>query len=378
MKQSYPNFEVVVVDDNSTDRTLQILRALQKKYLARLKVISVRQKPSEWAGKTWASQQGYLQSKGDVLLFTDGDSRFEDCDTVALSIRQMMVDKLDVLTGVPYLPLIDFWSKIVMPVWNLYSEVFGRGIGDANDPKSSVAFVMGSFFMVKRDVFMEVGTYESVRREINEDKLIGALLKKGGYKVKMFKIDRQVSALWSRNLLTLWQGLKRTIAPVAIERKSTAISQQVAIFVMVLLPFLLLPFTIMLAREGNFEQLISAAVQSKWLIGSHPVDTVRDEVNSNMLFQQLLERSMLFQSMPFIADVLLCILVLTAVCIKGITKYRLVPVYFVFCLIGAVFLIAAYTCSVFPILFGNKTTFVQWRGRSQQLMVSKSPMQQES
>jgi hypothetical protein len=72
---------------------------------------------------------------------------------------QMLQDKLDVLTGMPYLALQDSWSRIVMPVWNLYSELFGSGITDVNKPKSKVGFVMGSFFMIRRQVFEEIGTY---------------------------------------------------------------------------------------------------------------------------------------------------------------------------------------------------------------------------
>ncbi|MDQ3717658.1 MAG: glycosyltransferase family 2 protein, partial [Thermoproteota archaeon] len=140
LTQKYPNFEVIAVDDNSDDQTLKIMKDISSKqeFDKKLKVVSLSDKPDGWTGKTWASQQGYINSHGDILLFTDADSLFESKNAIELTVRQMVSDKLDALTGVPFLPLTDFWSKVVMPVWNLYSEVFDHGIADVNNPQSKV------------------------------------------------------------------------------------------------------------------------------------------------------------------------------------------------------------------------------------------------
>ena len=59
----------------------------------KLKVISLSTKPDGWTGKTWASQQGYMNSHGDILLFTDADSLFESKYTIELTVRRMFSDK---------------------------------------------------------------------------------------------------------------------------------------------------------------------------------------------------------------------------------------------------------------------------------------------
>ena len=123
----------------------------------------------------------------------------------------MLLDKLDTFTGVSYLPLIDFWSKVVMPAWNLFSVIFDRGIAEANDPESNVEFVMGSFFMIRRVVFEEIGTFQAVSSEIQEDRAFGSLLKRCHYRMKMFKIDSLVSALWSRKYFNFLQGIYWTV-----------------------------------------------------------------------------------------------------------------------------------------------------------------------
>src|SRR3712207_6639547 len=174
-----------------------------------------------------------------------------------MTVRQMLSDKLDALTGVPYLPVLDFWSKVVMPVWNLYSVIFDRGIVDANNPESRVAFVMGSFFMIRKAVFESIGTYRSVKDEIQEDRAIGALLKRSHYRMKMFKVDSLVSALWSRGVSSLWHGIRRSLAPAVIEDKLAVISQQLILFATIAIPFLLLPFNAIMLYSSSDHSLPS-------------------------------------------------------------------------------------------------------------------------
>jgi chlorobactene glucosyltransferase len=359
LTQNYPNYEVIAVDDNSTDGTLDILRKMESEpaFNGKLRVISVTDKPADWTGKTWASQQGYLDSRGKLLLFTDADSHFESRNVITLTVNKMLSENLDVLTGVPYLPLKDFWSKTVMPVWNLYSEVFDHGIADVNNIKSKVAFVMGSFFLIKRAVFEEIGTYDSVRHEIQEDRAIGLLLKSKQYKMKMFKIDTLVTALWSRDLYTLWHGIRRSIAPLAIKQKSTVVSHQLIFIVTIVLPFLLLPYLAILPSHYAVSQL--ASVMNLPLLGitSPPI--------THLHLQNLLDwpLALSLNSTLLLLDSLLCLLIIIVTSVKGIVKYRLVPVYSILCFVGAAFLIASYTYSIIPFLTGGNGKPIPWKGR---------------
>lgn len=355
LTQNYPNYEVIAVDDNSTDRTLDILKKMgsEPAFNGRLRVVSAADKPADWTGKTWASQQGYLNSRGKLLLFTDADSCFESQNAIALTVNKMLSENLDVLTGVPYLPPKDFWSKTVMPVWNLYSEVFDHGIADMNNAKSKVAFVMGSFFLIKRSIFEEIGTYDSVRQEIQEDRAIGLLLKSKQYKIKMFKIDSLVSALWSRDLYTLWHGIRRTVAPLAIKQKSTIVSHQLILFVMIVLPFLLLPYSAMLSSN--------AVLQLASVINLPFSPPVTYQHLQNLLAQPL---SLNLNLILFLLDSSLCLLIIIVTSVKGIVKYRLVPIYSILCFVAASFLIISYAYSTIPFLIGGNGKPIPWKGRA--------------
>jgi chlorobactene glucosyltransferase len=378
LMQNYSNFEVVAVDDNSEDRTLEIMKYIKSKqeFSEKLKIISLPIKPEDWMGKTWASQVGYMNSAGDILLFTDADSLFESRHTIELTVRQMLLDKLDTFTGVAYLPLIDFWSKVVMPVWNLFSVIFDRGIAEANDPESNVAFVMGSFFMIRRVVFEEIGTFRAVSNEIQEDRAFGSLLKRSHYKMKMFKIDSLVSALWSRDLSTLWQGIHRTLIPTLVERKSAVISQQLILFAMIIVPFLLLPYNtaLVLSNSSGYNEPPStvSAMDSGNQIHSSELSSVlqqQQQIQNSVLTYDISltrsnkEQAPQLQSTIFWFNMSLCLLIIAATGIKGVMKHRLVPLYSVLCFLGGLFLIAAYTYSIFPLLTRINIKSIQWRGR---------------
>ena len=368
LSQDYPNFEVIAVDDNSADNTWKIMKYVQyteeqsKSNAAsrgRLKIISLNEKPDKWTGKTWASEQGYLKSQGDILLFTDADACFASKDTISLAVSQMQKENLDVLTGVPWLQLQDFWSKVVMPVWMLFTEVFDTGMADLNSPKSGVEYVMGSFFMIKREVFEALGTYESVSHAIQEDAAMGALIKKVGYHLKIFKIDDIVWALFSRDLLTLWQGIRRTLTPVAMKSRLRLLAHLFILSFMALLPFVLLPYTLLLFTAGN-----SYNNNNNFLGHSSPflLHTIMITLYSlPYSFEKVTTTATML--LPFL-NIVCCLIIVIASAIKAVKKYHLkLPIFCMLAPIGAAFLAVAYIYHMVSLL-RTQVKSVPWRGRT--------------
>ncbi len=253
LSQDYPNFEVIAIDDNSTDSTLKIMNDIknnQKKTLAnsqteKLKILSVKGKPENWAGKTWASQQGYKESTGSILLFTDADTNYSKRDAILSTVCYMKKENLDVLTGISTSEKpSNFWSKVTVPSWNLVSPLFGIHTGDVNNPKSNIAYLMGSFFLIKREVFAKVGAFEQVYNAIQEDKALGVIIKRKGYRIRLVRLKEMVYTLWADDLLTLWHGIGRTLAPLVMKNRLKVLIKLIVIALTCILPFVILPVTI--------------------------------------------------------------------------------------------------------------------------------------
>jgi hypothetical protein len=135
-----------------------------------------------------------------------------------------------------------------MPLWKFMSITFGKSASNVNDPKSKVAYLMGCFFMIKKDVFEKVGTFRSVRNAIQEDEALGIRIKQSGYKLRLIQMNNLINALWSRDLSTLLHGSARTIDPMILKEKRNVIINFFAIFFMITLPYvILLPYNIIVS-----------------------------------------------------------------------------------------------------------------------------------
>jgi chlorobactene glucosyltransferase len=355
LAQNYPRFEVIAIDDNSTDNTLNILMALKEKISqsessskqslpssasllasstssTRLQVVSLKDKPGDWKGKTWAMQQGYLQSKGDTLLFTDADTTYISADAILLTLSYMEKERLDALTSIFFSDLRDFVSKTIMPLWDIFLIIFGRDASKMNDPDSKVAYLLGAFIMIKRKVLEDIGTFESVRDAIQEDKVLGEHLKYTGFKVKIIKAYDLISALWSRDAYTLWYGIERTLAPVIKDNTLKVLWNLLILFFMALLPFLSLPYTIWLTTISR-EQLI--------LIGGMGLS---------------------YGLILFYLNISICVIIIADTAVKDIARYKISPLYSAFAALSSFFLVIAYLNALLKFGLNHQRT-IPWRGR---------------
>jgi glycosyltransferase involved in cell wall biosynthesis len=330
LRQKYPSFEVIAIDDSSSDSTLEKMKKIKEKkseYSEKLTILSnldYHEKPDDWCGKTWVSEKAFEKSKGDVILFTDADSYYSNPYTISTTVSYMLKEKLDVLGGLPYLRLQDLLSKIVMPLWNMLSILLVDA-GKVNDPnRIDIAFILGSFFLIKRDVFNRVGTYKIVKDAVQEDFDLALVLKKNGFRLRLVKIDSLVSALWSRDALTLWQGIGRTIVPVAVRNIKKVLFGLFNIFYMALLPFFICAV------------LVYGVVGFKWNI----------------------PYSLLYYS------IFSCFVVIFAAYIKGLVQYKEKnPWYAFLSVFGSIFLTITYLINIVPLLI-KKYKIVKWRART--------------
>jgi len=240
-----------MIDDNSTDETLKIAQSIKD---SRLKIIRIKNTPPGWTGKSWASQVGYLASRGDFLLFTDADCYYHNESALAQAVGYMQKNRTDVLTGLPMIELRDICSKLVMPVYNLFS-VFSTPLlslsANLKIRYSKAAFLIGSFFIIKKQVIDKIECFSNVKNSIQEDTDLGINIRKAGYEISLVRLDNCVDGLWSRDRPTLFEGIKRIVGHNLTNNKKNLFTDTLMITFMVILPYVLLPFSLQTTENRN-------------------------------------------------------------------------------------------------------------------------------
>jgi chlorobactene glucosyltransferase len=242
IRQDYQNYEIIVINDCSTDATAEILHNIAASNPDReIKIVDLQRKPYGWVGKNWACFQGYKRSSGQVLLFTDADA-IHAPDTISLAVRHMVDEKLDALTARPRITSNNTSTKIVLPLVWMVSHIAYSAI-KVNNPKSKTGFVFGGFYLITREVYESLGTHQLVKSEIAEDLAIGEKLKLGKHRLRMFLGEENIRASWALDSKSLHSALQRTV--VSAFRKQPILTCAYAALqaVMLILPWLVLPYS---------------------------------------------------------------------------------------------------------------------------------------
>jgi cellulose synthase/poly-beta-1,6-N-acetylglucosamine synthase-like glycosyltransferase len=249
MEQDYPRFEIIVINDSSEDGTWDIIQKYVQTHKESITAINVGPIPEGWAGKSWACYQGYLKATGDVLMFTDADTVHSQ-SALSLAVGHLTEQKLDALTAIPRLVCEDIWTKITLPlIWTIsyvrYSPL------RANNPKTTTGYFFGSFYIISRKAYEAVGTHEAVKSEIVEDGALGGLVKKAKFRLKVVRGEHSIDAVWARDFSSLWHGLRRLMIPLYHQDRIHASLVTIAVFFLLLMPFILLPFSISYVMETS-------------------------------------------------------------------------------------------------------------------------------
>ncbi|MFL6339630.1 MAG: glycosyltransferase [Nitrososphaeraceae archaeon] len=248
LAQDYPKFEIIAVDDSSSDKTKDIIYEYAKRNSC-IVAVSARPKPDGWAGKNWACYEGYMRATGDVLLFTDADT-VHSPHIMSLALRHLVLDNLDAITAIPKLLCMDIWTRITLPMLSnfLHSRFSPLRV---NNPKTKTGYFFGSFYMITRRTYEMVGTHKIVKHELVEDGALGGMVKEQKFRMKMVRGERYIEAMWSRDFQTLWHGLHRLMISIHSQNKIAASMMTIAVFFLLFEPFLLVPYSLVLYLQSD-------------------------------------------------------------------------------------------------------------------------------
>ena len=258
LAQDYKNFQIVAINDSSTDRTGEIMESYSDRD-SRVICVNAPPKPDDWVGKNWACYQGYLRAEGELLMFTDADTEHKP-SVISLAVAHLLSFDLDALTAVPHLICNDFWTKITLPALATFLHTRFSPLR-VNDPNVKTGYFFGSFFIITRNTYEAVGTHMGVRHELVEDGALGGKVKAAKFRMRMVRGERHIDAVWARDLTTLWQGLRRLMIPVYHQNRSGALLMVLAVFFILFVPFALLPYSIFVGPlAGDFSADVLLAI----------------------------------------------------------------------------------------------------------------------
>jgi glycosyltransferase involved in cell wall biosynthesis len=205
-QQTYSNIEWIVVNDRSIDQTGDILNHLAHT-ASRMKVIHIKQLKEGWLGKNHALYEGFLQSRGEYILFTDADILFQK-DTISKAITYFQQNELDHLTLAPNLKGSSFWTNAFISFF-LFGFGFFKRPWKANDPSSKSAIGIGAFNLLSRTVYEEIGTHKNIKMRPDDDLMLGSMIKQAGKKQHLALALNHLQVEWYPNLRSALIGLEK-------------------------------------------------------------------------------------------------------------------------------------------------------------------------
>ncbi len=244
-KQNYKNFEIIVVDDRSNDKTPHLLENFKKLSPVPFKVSRIEKLPPGWTGKNYAMLTGSRSASGQWLLFTDADTTHKP-ESIATAVSCVLEKKIDFLTLAPEVTSGSFWEKTVQPL-AISSLALWFRTDKVNDPENRVTLANGQFLLVRKEVYEKTGGNEPIKDKVVEDVALAKDIRSQGYVVQFLNGTRIYSTRMYSSLKEIKTGWTR-IFTYLFNKNILAILHKIFLFLF----FSIFPFAVLAAEKIFF------------------------------------------------------------------------------------------------------------------------------
>jgi len=200
--------EILVIDDQSTDGTAEIVRSLAEKY-SNIRLLESLELPAGWVGKNHAVWIGAREARGAWLLFTDADS-VHSADSAGKALAIAAENDAALVSFSPEQVMQTWYEKAVIPyVFTRLNQRFR--FAEVNDPRNVAAAANGQFILMRRDAYDAIGGHASIAGEVLEDAALAARVKAAGYRLWFGSGTGILRVRMYRSLAAMWEGWKKNL-----------------------------------------------------------------------------------------------------------------------------------------------------------------------
>ena len=233
----YENFEIIAVNDRSSDRTGEIMNkiAADPTTHARLRVIHIQALPEGWLGKTHAMWSAAQQASGDWLLFTDADVLFKP-DSVRRAITYAEAQMADHMVLFPQMIMKRPGEKMMIAFFQTLF-MFGHRPWKVADPRTKDHIGVGAFNLVRRSAYEAVGTYKALRMEVLDDMKLGKVIKNAGFRQRNVFGEDLISIRWAKGAMGVVRNLTKNFFAVLSFQWIRTVAAAIALAFLNLGPF---------------------------------------------------------------------------------------------------------------------------------------------
>jgi len=256
LQQTYDNYEIVVLDDQSTDGTWEILTRYAEAHPDRVRAL--RGEPlgdTGWLGKPHAMQQLAGQARGEYLMFTDADT-VHGTESIAWVVTNIEFHHADCLSGYVHQDMESLGEHFIVPATYIMSAMLLPLWLIAAFRSPALSFAIGQVIVFRRAAFESIGGYTRVRGMITDDLAIARELKRAGYREVFLDIRRHVRCRMYDGYRASFAGVSKNIYDIARTRSVLFAAALTLLVGFVMLPLALLPFQALIGIAGADRSLL--------------------------------------------------------------------------------------------------------------------------
>lgn len=206
LKQNYRNFEIIALNDRSTDATAAILSEIANQ-TDKLKVVEGAELPTNWLGKPFALQQALEHSVGEWILTTDADILFAP-DALEIAVAFAIEKQLDALCLIPFVRCETFWEKIFIPTFNWF-RMLAAPPSRVNNWRKPETMGIGNFFLVRRRALDKINGFAPVRNDVAEDLRLAQTIKRNNFAIETYYAPRLLETRMYAGFAEIWHGFTK-------------------------------------------------------------------------------------------------------------------------------------------------------------------------